>query len=291
MKAKGQVPRDDKWKAKYEEPKQPEASELPALPEGWCWASVEQLASPIPRSLQSGPFGSSLLHSEFQETGVLAIGIDNVEDGRFSMGRQHRISPIKYAELSKYTARAFDVLITVMATVGRTCVVPAEIETAIITKHVYRITVDRGLADPFFVMQSLRGSASVRQQLYGSVQGQTRPGINGEILRRIALALPPLAEQHRIIAEIDRLLSIADELGPEVRAQLARTVRLRQSVLKHAFEGRLVPQDPMDEPASALLDRVRNEQAAKADRATNTTSGPRRRRAVHAAVIERGGNG
>ena len=62
------------------------------LPEGWRWVTIEDLASPEKGSIQSGPFGSQLLHSEFQMQGILAIGIDNVQDGMFSLGRQHNIS-------------------------------------------------------------------------------------------------------------------------------------------------------------------------------------------------------
>jgi len=124
MQASGKPPKDDHWKQKYKEPSAPDTTNLPLLPEGWCWASIEELASPEPRSIQSGPFGSNLLHSEFHETGILAVGIDNVFDGKFSFGSQNRISPAKYRELAKYSARPQDVLITVMATVGRCCVFP-----------------------------------------------------------------------------------------------------------------------------------------------------------------------
>ncbi len=71
--------------------------------------------------------------------------------------------------------------------------------------------------------------------------------------------LPPLAEQHRIVAEVERRLSVIDELGAVVEANLKRAERLRQAILKRAFEGKLVPQDPSDEPASALLERIRAE--------------------------------
>jgi len=81
MQTQGKVPKDDKWKEKYREPEGPDTADLPELPEGWVWATIEQLASEEPRSIQSGPFGSNLLHSEFQDTGVLAIGIDNVLEG------------------------------------------------------------------------------------------------------------------------------------------------------------------------------------------------------------------
>jgi type I restriction enzyme, S subunit len=133
--------RRKKWngKVKYKEPAKPDTTNLPPLPEGWAWATVEQISSWLPGSIQSGPFGSHLLHSEFVSEGILAIGIDNVRDGSFSAGSNHRIKPEKYSVLSKFTARPGDVVVTVMATVGRVCVLPENLEPAIITKHCYRI--------------------------------------------------------------------------------------------------------------------------------------------------------
>ncbi len=76
------------------------------------------------------------------------------------------------------------------------------------------------------------------------------------------LPIPPLAEQRRIVAEVERRLSVADAFGQVIERSLKRAERLRQAVLKLAFEGRLVPQDPNDEPASVLLERIRAERAA-----------------------------
>jgi type I restriction enzyme, S subunit len=206
-------------------------------PGGWRRLTIEELASSEPRSIQSGPFGSNLLHSEFQASGKLVIGIDNVQDGAFSIGADHRISELKFEELEKYRARPKDVLITVMATVGRVCVLPENIEPAVITKHVYRITVDRAVALPEYVGIALRGASEVRAQLFASVQGQTRPGLNGTLIKRIRVPIPPLAEQHRIVAEVDRRLSIVREVGAEVDANLKRAQALRQAVLHKAFGG------------------------------------------------------
>lgn len=264
MKAAGKEPQDDRWKAKYREPSSPDIEGLLELPEGWTWATVEQVASAEERSIQSGPFGSALLHSEFQATGILALGIDNVLEGRFSKGSQNRISEKKFQSLQRFEARPLDVLVTVMATIGRCCVVPSDLGPALITKHVYRISPNQELVSPEYLMFSLWGAEVVREQMFREVRGQTRPGINGEILRRIALPLPPLAEQHRIVAEVERRLSHLGKLEGAVEQSLRRATRLRQSILKRAFEGKLVPQDPNDEPASVLLERIRSEREEEA---------------------------
>ena len=265
MYEKGRTPWNEEWKKGYEEPEGPDLENLPELPEKWCWATVEQIASLEPRSIQSGPFGSALLHEEFQDSGILAIGIDNVLDGIFSKGRQHRISFQKYEELKKFTARPLDFLITVMATVGRCCVVPIDLEPAIITKHVYRISVNQTIINPYFLMHCFSGSPGVRLQLFGQVQGQTRPGINGEILRKIAIPILPLAEQAQIISEVEAQLSKIAKMEETIEHSLKRAEQERQSILREAFAGRLVEQNPEDEPASILLQRIREEREKRAE--------------------------
>ena len=255
----GKAPKGDKWKAKYEEPAAPDTSKLPSLPEGWCWASVEQVASDRERSIQSGPFGSSLLHSQFQSEGKLVIGIDNVQDGFFSMGAEHRISEKKFRELEKYRARGGDVLVTVMATVGRTCVVPEGIEDAIITKHVYRITPQPALVAPNFLHLMLWGAPAVREQMFGQVIGQTRPGLNGSIIRGLAISIAPRPEQDRIIERAEALLSSRAQALEGTARTFGRIARLRRAILKWAFDGKLVDEDPRDEPAEKLLTRIRAE--------------------------------
>jgi type I restriction enzyme S subunit len=82
---------------------------------------------------------------------------------------------------------------------------------------------------------------------------------------RIVFGLPPRNEQRRIVEEIDRRFSVIDELELQIEHNLRRAERLRQALLKRAFEGKLVPQDPNDAPASLLLERIRSERDAKSD--------------------------
>ncbi len=226
-------------RGKYKEPAVPDTNELPSLPKGWTWATVEQLAAGSPGAIQSGPFGSQLLHSEFVDDGILAIGIDNVLDAKFSLGRQHRITHAKFKALEKFAAHPADVVITVMATVGRVCVLPQKLEPAIITKHCYRITPAPGNVDSEFLAVALRADSSTRQYLFGNVRGQTRPGINGSILKAAPVSLPPFFEQKEIVAEVERRLSVIEELEAAVQANLTRADRLRQSILAQAFSGSL----------------------------------------------------
>ncbi|MHB8789967.1 MAG: restriction endonuclease subunit S [Desulfobulbaceae bacterium] len=262
MAAKGIKPKNDDWKKKYQGPQPPDTTDLPDLPAWWVWATIDQLAAPIERAIQSGPFGSNLKHSEFQPEGKLVIGIDNVREGFFSLGSQNRISDAKFQELKKYQARPRDVFITVMATIGRTCVVPADIEPAIITKHVYRISTDHSLVVPEFLNLCLWGGPVVRRQLFDNVQGQTRPGLNKSILVKIAVPLPNIEEQKVILKMVDEALIDVDRQQKLVRDELNRSSLLRQSILRAAFAGKLVPQDPNDEPASELLKRIAAEKAA-----------------------------
>lgn len=235
----------------------------PVLPLSWRWVTMNELISGLPRSMQSGPFGSNLKHSEFKKSGRLVIGIDNVKDGFFSSGNENRISEKKFKELIKYEARPGDLLITVMASLGRTCVIPRDIERAIITKHVYRISMDQEFLHPEFYNYLLQSHTMSRIRMLANAQGQTRPGLNGAIIRELPVPLCDTAEQLKIVEYIEEKLSELSWFENEITSALKRSEVLRQSILKEAFSGQLVPQNTSDEPVSKLLERIHRENANK----------------------------
>jgi type I restriction enzyme S subunit len=120
-----------------------------------------------------------------------------------------------------------------------------------------RVRVDETRCLPGFAQIALnagKGRAFIHSKVK-TTAGQA--GIAGSDLKQTPFRLPPVHAQGLIVAEVDRRLSLADAAERTVSAGLAKAKRLRQAILRRAFEGRLVPQDPSDEPASVLLEGIR----------------------------------
>ncbi len=169
-----------------------------------------------------------------------------------------------------------------MATVGRVCVLPDDIEQSIITKHVYRITVDRNRIVPIYLMFSLMGDPLLIEEMREQVRGQTRPGINGQILKSLTVRLPPLKEQIKVCQRVASLLCLAEKIESRLQAATARIEKITQSILAKAFRGELVPteaelarQEGRDyEPASVLLDRIGAQRSAQSNGAPTLRRAP-----------------
>jgi len=158
-------------------------------------------------------------------------------------------TPVKWCSEPKKIAEAGDILISVRAPVGPTNLCR---EKSCIGRGLSAIRPKAGMPNLYF-FYFLRG---IEQDWQSKATGTTFSAISGKILREQQVPLAPLPEQRRIVAEVERRLSVVAALEGTVAAALARARRLRQAVLKQAFEGRLVEQHPDDEPAAVLLERI-----------------------------------
>ena len=117
-----------------------------------------------------------------------------------------------------------------------------------------------------------------RDNLEQFAPATAQKNINLQVLAELVVPLPPAAEQRRIVAEVERRLSVIQRVEAAVEASLQRAERLRQSILKRAFSGQLVPQDPYDEQASVLLESIRSQREAEQTAASASKKRPARRR-------------
>lgn len=277
MRAKGKVPKDDKWKTRYKKPVSSDTEGLPELPKGWCWASVEQLSAHEPNSITDGPFGSKLKTAHYTRSGPRVVRLQNVGDGKFIDAKAH-ISDQHFEYLRKHEVFAGDLVIAALGVdLPRACIIPDYVGPAIVKADCIRFKPHPSLADAKYLNVALN-SDLLKSIAKNIVHGVGRPRLNQQQVKSLPLPLSNLAEQHLIVEEAERCLSVADEMEKAVEQSLKRAERLRQSILKRAFEGKLVPQDPSDEPASVLLEHIKAEKARREGEGKGKRQGSRRKR-------------
>ncbi len=280
FRASGKEPKDDKWKQKYKEPAGPDAASLPSLPGGWTSAAVEQSSWLV-------QYGSSAKTSE-EPDGVPVLRMINItRDGRLNL-EELKYLPAGHNEFPDLLLQAGDLLFNRTNSpdlVGKSAVYQGTPSPCSFASYLIRVRAIEG-CNPKYLAYCLN-SALGRIWIKSVVSQQVgQANVNGTKLQAFAFPLPPWAEQQRIVAEAERRLSVIDELEMQVEANLKRAERLRQAILKRAFEGKLVPQNPDDEPASVLLERIRAEREAKAQAANATKRDDRAKRAKAAAAAE-----
>lgn len=229
------------------------------VPAGWAACRLRDLAF-----LKGGITKGQQRKGDAVLLSVPYLRVANVQRGYLDLREMKEIVATK-EEVADLALQPGDVLFNEGGDrdkLGRGWVWRGELPLCIHQNHVFRARIRHGVLDPRFL------------SWYGNTFGQeyfTKHGkqttnlasINMTMLGSLTVHVPPLAEQQRIVAEIERRLSVVDELERLVEKNLTRAAKLRQAILKRAFEGRLVPQDPSDEPASVLLDRIRAERAAR----------------------------
>jgi len=216
--------RREKWdgKGKYKEPATPDAS---GLPEGWIWT----ISDAIFWFVTSGSRGWAKYYSE---TGSIFLRVGNLDHESISLDLNYiqRVQPPMGTEGTRTQIIAGDILISITADVGMVALVPDDMGEAYINQHV---SLARPVLtiNPHYLAWFLASQVGGQKQFIQLQRGATKKGLGLDDIRSINIPLPPLAEQHRIVTEVERRLSICDKMEANIAESLQKAESLRQSIL------------------------------------------------------------
>ena len=258
--AKGRKPPKD-WKSKYKEPVAPDASGLPELPEGWCWATVDQVGQVI-GGLTKNQARAKIpaKHPYLRVANVYAdeLRLDDVK----TIG-------VSDAEFDRVLLCAGDLMVVEgngsPDQIGRVAEWNGELAICCHQNHLIKVRCDpAGVCLPRWLLLWLLSPLGRRTVLNKASSTSGLYTLSLSKLRALSFPVAPYREQTKAVDLADSLRDGGRSAGRKVRAGIEfQSAALRQSILKRAFEGRLVPQDPDDEPATVLLERIRAGREAK----------------------------
>jgi type I restriction enzyme, S subunit len=224
------------------------------LPEGWKIVRLEEICDPN-RKCSYGV----LVPGEHVENGVTLLRVGDIDNcGRIDQTNMKRISPVIANKFKRTFLEGGEVVMSLVGAIGRTAVVPSSLRGANTARAVGVIPVAATVCARY-VEAMLRSPSKIKEHNDSSHE-VARKTLNLEDVIKSQIPFPPsFEEQQLIVSEIESRLSVCDKIEETITDSLTQAESLRQSILKKAFEGKLVPQDPKDEPASVLLARIKAE--------------------------------
>ncbi|MBZ4409528.1 hypothetical protein K8640_14990 [Myxococcus sp. XM-1-1-1] len=250
MQTKGKEPRDDCWKERYDAPASLASTEREELPAGWEWATIEELTTGA-RRIAYGV----LKPGEHVRDGVRLIKSGQVRNGFMSLEDDFRISRSLDEEFRKTRLSGGEVLLNLVgASIGRSAVAPAELRGANVSRAIAVLPIISGLET--WVQRALEGPAGQRL-MATATGGSAQPVLNLAEVRPLPVPFPPEQERREIERRVDSAFTSLSRVFTAWAAGHRQLEGLEPQILAKAFRGELVPQDPTDEPASVLLDKIR----------------------------------
>ncbi len=249
------------WQKKYPSPVEPDTTHLPELPTSWIWASVDQSTAESLIGLDRG---------QEQQSSTAAFGyikMNNVSmHGNIDLKNITRVNATP-EEVDKYSVALNDVLFNTrnsLELVGKTGLVGTLDGITLYNNNLMRLRFD-GVLKPAFACFQMCGP-EFRSRLERVKKATTSvAAVYAKDLFPLAMAIPPINEQNEILRILDLAMAGISTQQFEIERSLKQATAQRQNIFRAAFAGQLVPQDPNDEPASVLLERIRAERAAQAE--------------------------
>jgi len=249
MEERGKVPRDDHWKLKYAEPLSPRPLEGVELPEGWAWATVDQLATGVDYGT-SAKTGSA-------SNGVPVLRMGNIIDARLNF-TDLKYLPEGHVEFPNLFLEHGDVLFTrtngSVELVGKAAMFDEELVPCSFASYLIRVRFSHRVRPELLV--HFLASPYGRRWAYEVSSQVGQANISGSKLKALTIPLPPRHVQDEICDRVEQLLDVSERLRHASRRGQVDAEALRRSILRRAVAGQLAQQHPDDEPATLLLDAI-----------------------------------
>ncbi|MGW3872790.1 restriction endonuclease subunit S [Streptomyces sp. NPDC005055] len=254
---------------RYKDPVAADADHVPVVPQSWNVFSLEALTDPI-RIIRYG-----ILMPKVKSGGTVPyVEVKDLKGCSLHEKELHLTSTELDSQFAGARIESGDVLLAVRGSYDRSAVVSKDLNGANVSRDVARIAPLPGL-DPEYLHLYLQSSFSQRY-LKAHARGVAVKGVNIASIRALPVAVPSLATQMKIIEACQQQLSAIDAAEKVIALSSSRCMTLRKSLLTRAFSGKLIPQDPADEPASVLLDRIRADREVAGGKPKRTTRRPRK---------------
>jgi predicted ATPase len=229
------------------------------IPISWTWLTPELIKFPEQHSLSIGPFGSNLTVKDYKRSGTPVVFVRDIRAKKFGGETTKFVSEEKAQQLWAHRVEPGDLLITKMGDPpGDVAVFPPDQPISIITADCIRIKTDPKIVD-IKLLSLFIESSLVKSLVKEMTAGVAQQKISLHKFRAMPLPIPPLDEQQEILRRVESLFASADRLKERYRNAYSYLEQLVPALLDKAFRGELVPQDPNDEPASVLLERIQLE--------------------------------
>jgi type I restriction enzyme, S subunit len=208
------------------------------LPKGWKIGKITDIVDINKHSLKAGPFGSSLKKEFYVKNGYKIYGQEQVISDDAFLG-DYFINEEKYQELKSCKIKPLDILISLVGTVGKVLILPENCLEGVINPRLIKISLNKEkYLHKFFKYYF---ESSYVRNFYGSkAQGTTMDVLNLGIIKTIPFPCPSIKEQKLIVDELESKLTVCDKIEETISQSLQQAETLRQSILKKAFEGKLV---------------------------------------------------
>lgn len=240
---------------------------LEEFPPGWAVVELRDVVAP------SSPITYGILKPGPELSfGVPYVRVADYPGNRLNLSSIRNTSPEIDSEFSRSRLKTGDLLLSIRGTVGRIIEIPRQLEGANITQDSARLSVQASILNKY-VYWALQ-SESAQRRMQNAIKGVAVRGINIGDVRALQIPLPGLDEQFEIVRRVETLFALADRIEARYKAVAEKVDKLTPALLAKAFRGELVPQDPNDEPATVLLERIR------AARASQPAPGKRGRKAA-----------